>query len=69
MQKLGAVLRRLKLKHVYIFLNCLPVEQSVCEECQVVEDECHVIMHCLLYTDIGTNYLLRSAILLVIFKH
>ena len=24
----------------------------VCEECQVVEDECHVIMHCTLYTDI-----------------
>ena len=33
-------------------LNRLPVEQRVCEECQVVEDECHVIMHCTLYTDI-----------------
>ena len=33
-------------------LNRLPVEQRVCEECQVVEDECHVIMHCTLYSDI-----------------
>ena len=34
-------------------LNSLPVEQRVCEECRVVEDECHVIMHCMyLYTDI-----------------
>ena len=33
-------------------LNRLPVEQRVCEECQVVEDECHVIMYCTLYTDI-----------------
>ena len=33
-------------------LNRLPVEQRVCEECQVVEDECHVIMHCTLHTDI-----------------
>ena len=29
-------------------LNRLSVEQRVCEECQVVEDECHVIMHCTL---------------------
>ena len=33
-------------------LNCLPVGQRVCEEYQVVEDECHVIMHYTLYTDI-----------------
>ena len=33
-------------------LNRLPVEQRVGEECLVVEDECHVIMHCPLYTDI-----------------
>ena len=33
-------------------LNRVPVDQRLCEECIVVEDECHVIMYCTLYTDI-----------------
>ena len=33
-------------------LNRLPVAERVCETCDVVEDECHVIMQCTLYTDI-----------------
>ena len=33
-------------------LNRVPVDQRLCEECNVVEDECHVIMYCTLYTDI-----------------
>ena len=33
-------------------LNCLSVEQRVCEEFQVVEDQYYVNMHCTLYTDI-----------------
>ena len=30
----------------------MPVDQRLCESCNVVEDECHVIMHCSLYDDI-----------------
>ena len=40
-------------------LNRLPIEQRVYEECQVVEDECHVIMHCTLYTDIRDQLFLE----------
>ena len=42
-------------------LNRLPVEQRVCEECQVVEDECHVIMYCTSssYTDIHDQLLIE----------
>ena len=32
----------------------MPVDQRLCESCNVVEDECHVIMH-LLYDDIRTQ--------------
>ena len=33
-------------------LNRVPVDQRLCEDCNVVEGECHVIMYCILYTDI-----------------
>ena len=33
-------------------LNHVPVDQRLCEECNVAEGECHVIMYCILYTDI-----------------
>ena len=29
----------------------IPADQRLCEECNLVEDECHVIMYCTLYTD------------------
>ena len=32
-------------------LNRVPVDQRLCEECNVAKDECHVIMYCTLYTD------------------
>ena len=31
------------------------VDQRLCESCNVVEDECHVIMPCSLYDDIHTQ--------------
>ena len=33
----------------------MPVDQRLCESCNVVEDECHVIMRCSLYVDIRTQ--------------
>ena len=33
----------------------MPVDQRLCESCNVVEDECHVIMHRSLYDDIHTQ--------------
>ena len=33
----------------------MPVDQRLCESCNVVEDEYHVIMHCSLYVDIRTQ--------------
>ena len=33
----------------------MPVDQRLYESCNVVEDECHVIMHCSLYDDICTQ--------------
>ena len=33
----------------------MPVDQRLCESCNFVEDECHVIMHCSLYVDIHTQ--------------
>ena len=33
-------------------LNRVPVEQRVCETCNVVEDEYHVVMDCKIYDDI-----------------
>ena len=41
----------IKLKTCRYGLNRVPVDQRLCEECNVVEDECHVIMCCSLYTD------------------
>ena len=28
-------------------LNLLPVWQTIREGCQIIEDECHVVMHCI----------------------
>ena len=42
----------IKLETCRYGLNRLPVAERVCETCDVVEDECHVIMQCTLYTDI-----------------
>ena len=33
-------------------LNRVPIDQRLCEECNVVEDECHGIIYCCSYTDI-----------------
>ena len=42
----------IKLETCRYGLNRLPVAEKVCETCEVVEGECHVIMQCTLYTDI-----------------
>ena len=42
----------IKLETCRYGLNSLPVAEKVCETCDVVEDECHVIIQCTLYTDI-----------------
>ena len=42
----------IKLKTCRNGLNRLLVAERVCETCDVVEDEWHVIMQCTLYTDI-----------------
>ena len=42
----------IKLESGRYSLNHVPVVQRMCEECNVVEDVCHVIMYCTLYTDI-----------------
>ena len=59
MQNLGAVFGPSKIETCRYGLNRLPVEQRVCEECQVVEDECRVIMHCTLYTDIRDQFFIE----------
>ena len=33
----------------------MPVDQLLCESCNVVEDECHVIIHCSSYDDVRTQ--------------
>ena len=33
----------------------MPVDQRLCESCNVVEDECHVLMHVSLYDYIRTQ--------------
>ena len=45
----------IKLETCRHVLNRMPVDQRLCESCNVVEDECHVIMHCSLYDDIRTQ--------------
>ena len=45
----------IKLETCRYGLNRMPVDQRLCESCNVVEDECHVIMHCSLYDDIRTQ--------------
>ena len=44
----------IKLETCRYGLNRMPVHQRLCESCNVVEDECYVIMHCSLYDDIRT---------------
>ena len=36
-------------------ISVMPVDQRLCESCNVIEDECHVIMHCSFYDDIRTQ--------------
>ena len=45
----------IKLETCRYGLNRMPVDQRLCESCNVVEHECHVIMHCSLYDDIITQ--------------
>ena len=45
----------IKLETCRYGLNRMPVDQRLCESCNVVADECHVIMHCSLYDDIRTQ--------------
>ena len=40
------VVAPLKIESGRYGLNRLPVEQRLCEECHVIEDEYHVIMNC-----------------------
>ncbi len=47
----------LKIETCRYGLNRLPVEQRVCEECDLVEDEFHVLMICPLYENIRTDCL------------
>ena len=45
----------IKLETCRYGLNRMPVDQRLCESGNVVEDDCHVIMHCSLYDDIRTQ--------------
>ena len=49
----------IKLETCRYGLNRLPVAERVCETCDVVEDECHVIMQCTLFTDIRIQLFLE----------
>ena len=40
----------------------IPVDQRLSEECNVVEDECHVIVYCTLYTDHIRDQLLQRSV-------
>ena len=53
--KFGCGVAPIKLETCRYGLNRMPVDQRLCESCNVVEDECHVIMHCSLYVDIRTQ--------------
>ena len=44
----------------------MPVDQRLCESCNMVEDECHVIMHCSLYDDIRTQLFTEIACFLAL---
>ena len=50
--KLRCSVAPIKLETGRYGLNRVPVDQRLREECNVVEDECHVIMYCTLYIDI-----------------
>ena len=59
-----------KQKKVFRYgLNRVPVDQRLCEECNVVEDECHVIMYCTLYTDIRDQLFTEISEIYVTFPH
>ena len=45
----------IKLETCRYGLNRMPVDERLCESCNVVEDECHVFMHCSLHDDIHTQ--------------
>ena len=50
----------IKLETCRYDLNRVLVDQRLCEQCNVVEDECHVIMYCTLYTDIHNQLLTET---------
>ena len=49
----------LKIETCRYGLNRIPVEERLCESCQVVEDEFHVMMVCPLFNDIRSQFILQ----------
>ena len=50
---------QLKIETCRYGLNRIPVEERLCESCQVVEDEFHVMMVCPLFNDIRSQFILQ----------
>ena len=42
----------IKIESCTYCLNRVPVEQRLCDECNLIEDECHVLMVCTVYISI-----------------
>ena len=49
----------LKIETCRYGLNRVPVEERLCESCQVVEDEIHIMMVCPLFNDIRSQFILQ----------
>ena len=50
---------QLKIETCRYGLNIIPVEERLCESCQVVEDEFYVMMVCPLFYDIRSQFILQ----------
>ena len=44
--------RSIKIETCRYGLNRVPVNERLCETCNLVEDEIHVLLHCSMYDDI-----------------
>ena len=51
--------QRVKIETCRYGLNRIPVEERLCESCQVVEDKFHVMMVCPLFNDIRSQFILQ----------
>ena len=49
----------LKIETCRYGLNRVPVEERLCESCQVVEDKFHIMMVCPLFNDIRSQFILQ----------